>query len=58
VLIVRVTEEEYDGVDLSEFGLHVYPEFVERQGASGYPGPGHNVRTGDILEGRISESEQ
>ena len=24
----------------------------------GYPSPGHNVRTGDILEGRISESEQ
>ena len=25
-------EEEYDGVDVSEFGLYAYPEFVERQG--------------------------
>jgi hypothetical protein len=33
VLIVRVTEEEeYDGVELREFGLHAYPEFFERQG--------------------------
>ena len=32
---IRVTEEEeYDGVDLSEFGLHAYPEFVEWQGLS------------------------
>jgi ammonia channel protein AmtB len=30
---IRVTEEEeYDGVDVREFGLHAYPEFVERQG--------------------------
>ncbi len=33
VLIVRVTEEEeYDGVELREFGLHAYPEFFEWQG--------------------------
>ena len=25
-------EEEYNGVDVSEFGLHAYSEFVERQG--------------------------
>ena len=25
-------EEEYNGVDVSEFVLHAYPEFVERQG--------------------------
>ena len=25
-------EEEYNGMDVSEFGLHAYPEFVERQG--------------------------
>ena len=24
-------EEEYNGIDVSEFGLHAYPEFVERQ---------------------------
>ena len=24
-------EEEYNGMDVSEFGLHAYPEFVERQ---------------------------
>ena len=31
---IRVSEEEeYNGVDVSEFGLHAYPEFVERQGA-------------------------
>lgn len=31
---IRVTEEdEYNGVDVSEFGLHAYPEFVERQGS-------------------------
>ena len=31
---IRVSEEEeYNGVDVSEFGLHSYPEFVERQGA-------------------------
>ena len=31
---IRVTEEdEYNGVDVSEFGLHTYPEFVERQGS-------------------------
>ena len=30
---IRVSdEEEYNGVDVSEFGLHAYPEFVERQG--------------------------
>ena len=26
-------EEEYNGMDVCEFGLHAYPEFVERQGA-------------------------
>ena len=25
-------EEEYNSMDVSEFGLHSYPEFVERQG--------------------------
>ena len=25
-------EEEYNGVDVSEFGLHAYPEFDEWQG--------------------------
>ncbi len=31
---IRVTEEdEYNGVDVSEFGLLAYPEFVERQGS-------------------------
>ena len=31
---IRVSEEEeYNGMDVSEFGLHAYPEFVERQGA-------------------------
>ena len=30
---IRVSEEEeYNGMDVSEFGLHSYPEFVERQG--------------------------
>ena len=29
---IRISEEEYNGVDVSEFGLHAYPEFVERQG--------------------------
>ena len=30
---IRVSdEEEYNGVDVSEFGLHAYPEFVQRQG--------------------------
>ncbi|MBC8258557.1 MAG: ammonium transporter [SAR324 cluster bacterium] len=30
---IRVSEEdEYNGMDVSEFGLHAYPEFVERQG--------------------------
>ena len=24
-------EEEYNGMDVSEFGLHAYPKFVERQ---------------------------
>ena len=24
-------EEEYNGMDVSEFGLHAYPDFVERQ---------------------------
>ena len=29
---IRVSEEEeYNGMDVSEFGLHAYPEFVERQ---------------------------
>ena len=29
---IRVTEEdEYNCVDVSEFGRHAYPEFVERQ---------------------------
>ena len=26
-------EEEYNGINVCEFGLHAYPEFVERQGA-------------------------
>ena len=31
---IRVSEEEeYNGMDVCEFGLHAYPEFVERQGA-------------------------
>ena len=30
---IRISEEEYSGMDVSEFGLHAYPEFVERQGA-------------------------
>ena len=30
--ILVSVEEEYNGVDVSEFGLHAYPEFVERQG--------------------------
>ncbi len=31
---IRVSEEEeYNGMDESEFGLHAYPEFVGRQGA-------------------------
>ena len=30
---IRVSEEEeYNGMDVCEFGLHAYPEFVERQG--------------------------
>jgi len=29
---IRISEEEYNDVDVSEFGLHAYPEFVERQG--------------------------
>ena len=30
---IRISEEEeYNGMDVSEFGLHAYPEFVERQG--------------------------
>ena len=29
---IRVSEEEYNGMDVSEFGLHSYPEFVETQG--------------------------
>jgi Amt family ammonium transporter len=30
---LRVSEEdEYNGTDVSEFGLHAYPEFVERMG--------------------------
>ena len=29
---IRVSEEEYNGMYVSEFGLHSYPEFVERQG--------------------------
>jgi len=28
---MTVSEEEYSGMDVSEFGLHAYPEFVERQ---------------------------
>ena len=33
-VIIRVTEEdEYTGVSVSEFYLHAYPEFVERQGS-------------------------
>ncbi len=29
---IRVSEEEeYNGMDVCEFGLHAYPEFVERQ---------------------------
>ena len=30
---IKFSEEEYNGVDVSEFGLHAYPDFVERQGA-------------------------
>ena len=28
---MTVSEEEYNGMDVSEFGLHAYPEYVERQ---------------------------
>ena len=28
---MTVSEEEYSCMDVSEFGLHAYPEFVERQ---------------------------
>ncbi|MGK0289401.1 MAG: Amt family ammonium transporter [bacterium] len=27
-------EEEYEGMDVAEFGLHAYPEFVERTGSN------------------------
>ena len=26
---IRISEEEYNGMDVSEFGLHAYPIFVE-----------------------------
>ena len=29
---MTLSEQEYNGMDVSEFGLHAYPEFVERQG--------------------------